>query len=41
MKRILCSTFPFSLSEYGVEQYEIEIAAEDLGAELYCSISVE
>ena len=35
------STCSFPLSEYGVGQYEIEIAAEDLGAELYCSFSVE
>ena len=35
------STCSFPLSEYGAGQYEIEIAAEDLDAELYCSFSVE
>lgn len=35
------STFSFPLSEYGAGQYEIEIAAEDLDTELYCSFSVE
>ncbi len=35
------STCSFPLSEYGAGQYEIEIAAEDLDTELYCSFSVE
>lgn len=35
------STCSFPLSEYGAGQYEIEISAEDLDTELYCSFSVE